>query len=547
MNHAHEIEQLTEKLVHIASINGTKGESEIGDFIASYIQEIPYFKEHPEFLFVKNLKQDVYNRKNVFAFIQGKQGNETILFHGHTDTVGVKDFGDLTELAFSPKQLKEALRHKNLPKEIMDDVQSKDYMFGRGCCDMKSGDAVFLILLKEFSHRADQLNGNLLFSFNPVEENTHQGMIEGLDFLKQIKQEKQLTYKMAINNDYICPLFPGDHKKYIYTGAVGKILPCFYIQGKETHVGQCFEGVDASFLAALLIEKINENPEFCDGYEGEYTLPPSVLKMKDQKDWYNVQTAKSAFLYFNYFIHHASIEEIMKKLQSASHEVLETFEQKVDDRYKAYCELSNIVYHPYRIKKEVYTYEQLWNLACKSTEDEAVLQNEVTKLTQNEKEQHTDAREIGRKIVEHLLKRAQITNPCIVLFFAPPYCPHNTLAKENASELKLKDEIKKVADEIGETYQQTFQLFNFFPSLSDSSYLKLDDDDRSIQLLLKNFPEQKTLYPIPFDAMKALNIPAFNFGCYGKDAHKWTERVYKPYSFEVLPDLLEKTILHFLG
>ena len=29
----------------------------------------------------------------------------------------------------------------------------------------------------------------------------------------------------------------------------------------------------------------------------------SVLKMKDLKPWYNVQTATEAFVYFNYFIH----------------------------------------------------------------------------------------------------------------------------------------------------------------------------------------------------------------------------------------------------
>ena len=41
--------------------------------------------------------------------------------------------------------------------------------------------------------------------------------------------------------------------------------------------------------------------------------------------------------------------------------------------------------------------------------------------------------------------------------------------------------------------------------------------------------------------MKKLNIPAVNFGCWGKDAHRWTERVHVPYSFEVLPRLITYT------
>lgn len=35
-------------------------------------------------------------------------------------------------------------------------------------------------------------------------------------------------------------------------------------------------------------------------------------------------------------------------------------------------------------------------------------------------------------------------------------------------------------------------------------------------------------------------------GVYGKDGHKWTERVYKPYSFGVLPKLIQETTLHIL-
>ncbi|WP_155241950.1 hypothetical protein [Clostridium pasteurianum] len=47
--------------------------------------------------------------------------------------------------------------------------------------------------------------------------------------------------------------------------------------------------------------------------------------------------------------------------------------------------------------------------------------------------------------------------------------------------------------------------------------------------------------------IKNLNIPAINYGCYGKDAHKWTERVYKPYSFDILPKLILSTVDKFLN
>lgn len=64
-------------------------------------------------------------------------------------------------------------------------------------------------------------------------------------------------------------------------------------------------------------------------------------------------------------------------------------------------------------------------------------------------------------------------------------------------------------------------------------------------MLIENFPEYERLYNVPLRTIKKMNIPAINYGCYGKDAHKWTERVYMPYTFKVLPDLVIKTLENY--
>ena len=130
----------------------------------------------------------------------------------------------------------------------------------------------------------------------------------------------------------------------------------------------------------------------------------------------------------------------------------------------------------------------------------------------------------------------------IVLYFAPPYCPHNMLQKECAF---LEDNLKNIARKVGEEAKLEYRFMHFFPSLSDSSYLKIDDSDESIEKLKGNFPVMEQLYPVPLEKIKKLNIPSVDFGCYGKDAHKWTERVNVPYTFEVLPYLLTETLSHF--
>lgn len=537
-----EMLQIAKEMVEIPSINTTEGEKEIGEYIEYFIRNIPYFQLHPEQVIVKELKNDELHRRNVLALLIGEKDDtsSTLLFHGHTDTVGLEGFGKLEKWACKPQELMERLKDVELPGEVEKDLLSGDYMFGRGACDMKSGDAVFLGILKEACEHPEELRGNIVVSFNPVEENLHTGVIEATDILLKLRKKYNLEYIMAINNDYICPLYPNDTVKTIYTGVVGKLLPCFYVQGKETHVGQCFEGLDASMIAASILRKIHMNHEFSDEYKGEYSYPPSVLKLKDLKPWYNVQTAKDALVYFNYFVHNSSVEKITEKLKKVAEEAFEEVVNKVHQEAEWFCNVSSQEICKYEYKTQVYTYDELYAVALKSNGFD------INYLKQIEKKQirdKVDSREVPVEMIRYLLRAANITSPAIVLYYAPPYCPHNTLQEKDN---KLISSIKQIASEVTEETGEQYRMMKFFPSLSDSSYLRIDDNDDSIKFLIDNFPAFDMLYPLPIDNIKKLDIPAVNFGCYGKDAHKWTERVNIPYTFGILPKLIWKTIDKYL-
>jgi arginine utilization protein RocB len=540
-----EILKLTKKLVSIPSVNNTAGEKNIACFIEEYLRGISYFKKYPERVFIGKLN-DSLDRRNVFALIKGEKGdsNDTIIIHGHMDTVDVDDFGNIKSLAFNSEKLEEKLKELELSNEIKEDLESGDWLFGRGACDMKSGVAVFMVIIKKLSEEVQKIDGNILLSINPVEENLHTGIIKALDIFKELKQREKLKYLFAINNDYICPLYPGDKTRYIYTGSVGKLLPCFYIQGKETHVGQCFEGFDASTIASELIKQINLNIDLCDEYEGEYTLPPSVLKMKDLKKQYNVQTAFEAFVYFNYFIHNDSIENIIDKLKNICRISLENVIVSINESYEKYCSTTNMNYEKIIYKSQVLEYDELYEIAKNKYPKD--LDSMIEKYTEKLLEIDEDKREIPLKITKKLVEISEIKTPTIVIFFAAPYCPHNTLKNEVEEEKKLYNEISEVVKDFSDSSGENYKVMRFFPSLTDSSYLKIDDNYNSIEKLLNNFPEYKKLYNVPIDLIKELNIPGINYGCFGKDAHKWTERVYMPYSFEVLPRLIMKTIERYL-
>ncbi len=537
-----EMLQLTKKMVAISSVNTTKGEKDIGVFIEDYLRSIPYFKEHPNQVIVQTLKNDQLERRNVFALLLGEKdkNSKTIIFHGHTDTVGVEDYGTLAGYAFDCDGLAEQLKEIELPEEVKRDLESGEYLFGRGACDMKSGDAVFMVLLKDLSEHVSDLSGNILLSLNPVEENLHTGIIEGIEVIEKLKKEYDLDYVLAINNDYTCPMYPGDKHHYIYTGVGGKLLPCFYIQGRETHVGQCFEGYDPTTVMAELIKELNLNPEYSDVYEGEYALPPTLLKSKDLKGWYNVQTAKEALVYFNYFVLNADVRDITKKLVSAGDKAVRRSSADLNIKYKAFCEKSGKDFQQIENRWSVMSYEDLYQMV--KMQDESIdktLADETLKL----QEAGVDKREIPVSYIRILLARANIYHPVVVLYYATPYCPHNTLEKNDEAVEKLEKILKMVEEENDIEYR----MDGFFPSLSDSSYLSLDDSMESIETLKQNFPQMQQLYPLPLEQIKKLNIKAVNFGVYGKDAHKSTERLQVPYSFGVLPELIMKTTEVFLN
>ena len=218
-------------------------------------------------------------------------------------------------------------RDAELPEEARRDLESGDYLFGRGACDMKGGDAVFLVLAKHLAEQAEKLHGNLLLSFNPVEETLHRGIIEELPLLRKLQEQHNLTFRLAINNDFICPMYVGDTTRYVYTGAVGKLLPMFYIIGRETH---------------------------------EYTLPPTVPKMQDLKPHYNVQTPHTAAVYFNYFVHNRQLTEIMAQLKNTARTALNNVMQSADERYRTYCEISGNRYSSLSEKTQIIDYRELY-------------------------------------------------------------------------------------------------------------------------------------------------------------------------------------------
>ncbi|WP_163094083.1 M20 family metallopeptidase [Bacillus velezensis] len=536
------IEAITRSLVALNSINGTLGEGKKADYIKDMIKSFPYFQENPSHVWEQAIPEDPYGRKNIFAFIEGNGDSlNTVIYHAHLDTVGIEDFGPLKDIAFDSDRLAEYFSNYEFDRDVQRDARSGEWMFGRGSVDMQSGIAVHLANLLHFSERRDQLPGHILFMANPDEESQHSGILTSISELKRLKQEKQLRYLAAINNDFITPLYEGDTTRYIYTGAAGKLLPCFAIYGREVHVGDTLSGIDPNLIASEITRRIHNNIHMAENIEGELVLPPTCLYQRDNKEAYNVQTAVSSYVYFNYFIYEKTAKEVMDQLTAVADEACKETERKLSDYYDEYCERTSLPKKEMSWNVQVYSLEDYLKRLRSRGIDPAQCIEQAFKTYE-----HLELRMRCFKAVEELQKLDPEQGAKVIIFYAPPYLPHNYLKEESTRDRLLQHVIQEAVDKTAASTGETFAFKKFFPYLADGSFLSLHETDAEVSAFTDNFPGWDVIGTIPFKEIRELNIPSVNIGVYGKDGHKWTERVYKPYTFHVLPELIQQTTMHLL-
>jgi len=531
-----QVEAMTTSLVETLSINGTAGEVDIAEKVEEILRSFPYFQQHPDAVWTQALPNDHLGRKNVFARVKGTgDSKKTVIFHSHIDTVGIDDYGQQISMANNPKELLQFFSQWDGSQEVREHAQSGDWMFGRGALDMKSGVAVHLSNLLYFSQHPEEIEGEIIFMANPVEENQHTGVIAAVDELIRLREEEKLHYVVAINNDYISPLYPGDPKKYIYTGAGGKLLPCFYVYGRETHVGQTLNGLDPTLVTAELNRRINNNMAFTEQVEGEMVIPPSALYHRDTKSFYNVQTAVTSHLYFNLMVLEASPQDIMKKLKETAVSTAAWTRDYYIRQYTKFAQSNDFPDMMPSWEIDVYTYEEF----CEKLFSQGVDVKQVTAKVVEENS-GMELRQLCFEIVDRLRQLDASGKPCIIIFYAPPYCPHNYLKGDSMRDQDVLSVIQNVTANCEQENGEVFAVKRFFPYLTDSSYLSLHDTDEEVAALIDNFPEWERIYPVPVKRIRELNVPAINVGVYGLDAHRWTERVYKPYSFDTVPKMIRE-------
>lgn len=542
-----ELLAITKKLVRVESIVNSSGEKELAHSIHEMIADFPYFQSHPDYVMKQRTVDDELERYNVIAFVKGtkKPSERTVILMGHLDTVGTDDFNHLQSMACSPDQLMSALKEESLPPSVESDLQSGDYLFGRGILDMKSGVASHLYLLNYYSEHPEQLEGNLVVVIECDEEDGSHGILSALKQLKKLRQIHGFDYIAAINADFVSPLYEGDENRYIYKGTVGKLLPSFFITGAETHVGSCFEGIDPNFIAAELTRQISYNPDLCNEAYGETTVPPVSLKQTDLKPTYTVQTALSAYVYYNFFIHSWSPKDVLEKLRLQAEVAFENALNEYKSKYEKYMKNSQQPIKSVTWQPRVMTYKEMDDMLRKDHGDAY-----VTHMTHFKdellKQKELDTRMFAARVVEEAWKWMNDKNPAIILFYSSLYSPRIEVTGKNKKEADLLCALNEAVEEIQPHYSHPIVTKNFFPYISDMSFVALSDDEEGITAVSENNPGWGTKHYVNYQDIRDINVPVINIGPYGHDAHKQYERMELSYSLHVVPNLTHLVIQNLL-
>lgn len=176
-----------------------------------------------------------------------------------------------------------------------------------------------------------------------------------------------------------------------------KILPCFYVIGKPTHSGQGFEGFSASMVAAEIVRNIDMRAEFCDVYNHEYTMPPTVLKMRDLKPSYDVQTAFSAFVYFNYFIHNMEMDDVFARLRKVAQDALAYVDEYTDRQNQEYCKMTGAAYYKREYALKVLYYSELYDMVKSMKPD---VDADIDAITRKALAENQDRRALETYLIE---------------------------------------------------------------------------------------------------------------------------------------------------
>lgn len=547
---------LLKYFVSVRSDTDTSLEVDMERAILEYVEGIPWFREHGTFG-IEALPGDEHGRGVVWALLRGGRagrpgkvgGRPAVVLLNHHDVVDTFDYGRLQPLALNPDELRArlyALAEKGdliLNADVVEDLRSGKWLFGRGGCDMKSGTAVQLIALERLAGEVEGLGVDVLFLSVPDEENVSWGMRHGARLLGTLMERYGLDYLVLIDSEA--------HERSsaevpaFYDGSIGKTMLSVYVKGVKSHIGDIARGLNPSLILANLVRSTEIDRDVVETEDGVRSPPPSWSYVRDFKECYDASIPEAAGGYISFLPmvrKPAEILEYMRgKCESAVEESLarhrDAFRDEDGGRPAAFSRQGRVLLFG----------ELLADARAHDPEGVGPALDAVHRECREALASGASSLpECNFRIIKTLLEHVPYGGPVAVIALSPPYYPNisnRRLDGVDPRKRRLADRLPDLVGSAGEkVYARRMERKPYFMGISDLSYVAfLDGEDAAC--VRENMPLlQAGIYDLPFEDMARVAMPILNISAWGKDPHKFTERVYIPDVAEAVPALYVELI-----
>lgn len=514
-------------LTRIPSVNGTVDEARFAQRLLNRIAERPVLTAARRWLIP--VENDPLGRSVVALLVRGS-GKRTVVLTGHYDTVPIDDYGAFRHLALEPEHLRSALLERlresatsAAEKRALADLESGDFLPGRGLLDMKAGLAAGLAICEAFADR-QKPKGNLLFLAVPDEEATSVGARQLARSLGPLCEEHGLKPVAAINLDSIADDGDGSQGRAVTLGSIGKLLLTAFVAGVPAHACYPFAGVNAGALAGAIAAEIEWSTALADLAPGSPGMPPTLLSLKDSKPHYDVTTPAHVWATWNLLYSEREPSELLDTFSNLCRRAVETVSWRIAATARERGMLNGNL-----PAIEVVDFSTLLVRGRAAAPD---LDKVLTETAAAASRAGHNLPEQCRLVTEAVWQRSGRAGPVVVTGFGSlPYLPVALGPSPNARRLAAA--VTRACNAIGvEAIAETA----VFPGISDMSFLG-EADLAAVPAIAANTPIWG--YGIPWPEHGAVaGVPTVNAGPWGRDYHTPLERLHAGYAFDVLPRFL---------
>ncbi|MDR3331173.1 MAG: M20/M25/M40 family metallo-hydrolase [Synergistaceae bacterium] len=535
------IDRIMRDFVGIYSPTGTAKERSVESFYGEWFKSVEYFRSHADQAGFFEIPGDCLGRVIPWCLLKGSGDGAVVLLH-HYDVVDTGDYKALSDLATKPNEIMDAFRAGKieLDEESSRDLESGDWIFGRGTADMKGGAAIQMALVERYAalSACGDLRGNIVLIGLPDEENLSSGGRAAPLLLKKLKDQYGLKYLLAFNAEPTDRVL-GENRPKIHVSSIGKVMPLIFARGTLSHAGMVYEGLNPIRIMSEVVGKLDLNASFIEK-DGLVSSPASTfLFLKDRKNIYDVSLPMYASGYMNVMFINNSVEWIMKFIREKCAEAFSSAIADVQKSCDAYTGVSGHARRQLPWRVNVKFYSELYADADRDSggKSKAGLAGVISELRQRITAGEISLVEASHVVIEKTLSYVTDISPVIVIALIPPYYPYAASAMLGEGADKANEVCDGVIERAKEKYGDE-HVRHCMVGMSDLSYFIQRPHSADNDYIKENMLLWKDIYDIPFDEIAEVSMPVLNIGPWGKDIHKYTERVFSPDLYARTPDLI---------